>query len=98
MLKNDAIYNSSFRFRNINFNNVNDINFAINIIIIIAITLFETLIVIALILKLIIVIIFDVINIVFIIIVIFEKPVFKLIAFDLNIKDCFAMNASLDKS
>ena len=97
MLKNDAIYNSLFRFRDINLNNINDIYFAINIIVIIATTLFKTLIVIVFILKLIIVIIFDV-NIIIIIIVVFEGPIFKLIAFDFNIKKRLTMNASFDKS
>ena len=88
MLKNDVIYNLSFRFRDINFNNINDINFAINIIIVIATTFFEILIIIAFIFKLVIIII---------IIIIFEKFVFKLIAFDLNIKDCFIINVSFNK-
>ena len=97
MLKNDVIYNSSFRLWNINLNNINDINLAINIVII-ATTLFEIFIIIVLIFKLIIVIIFNVDIVVIIIIVFFfEEFVFKLIAFDLNIKDCFAINASLDK-
>ena len=98
MLKDDAIYNLLFRFQNIDLSNVNDINFTINIVII-ATTLFEILIIIALILELIIIIIFNV-NIVVIIAIIFffKGSVFKLIAFDLDIKDCFIMNASLDKS
>ena len=97
MLKNDAIYNSSFRFQNIDFNNINDIYFAINIAVI-ATTLFETLIVITLISKLIIVIIFDIIDIVIIIIIVFKKVVFKLIAFNLDMKDCLIINALFDKS
>ena len=97
MLRSDAIYNSLFRFRNIDFNNVNDIYFAINIIVVIAITLFEILIVIIFILKLVIVIVINV-DIVIIIIVIFEKSVLKLIAFGFNMKKRFIMNASFDKS
>ena len=97
MLKDDAIYNSSFRFRNIDLNNINDIYFAINIIII-TMTLFEILIIIILIFKLVIVIVFNVINIIIIIIIVFEKPILKLIAFDLNMKNYFAINVSLDKS
>ena len=98
MLRNDVIYNLSFRLRDIDFNNVNDIYFAINIIVVIATTLFETLITVVFILKLVIVIIFDVINIIAIIIITFEKPIFKLIAFDFDIKRRLIMNASLDKS
>ena len=98
MLKDDAIYNSSFRFQNIDLNNVNDINLAINIIII-ATTLLETFIIIILIFKLIIVIIFNVdIVIIIVIVFLFERFIFKLIAFDFDIKNCLAMNASLDKS
>ena len=106
MLKNNAFYNSSFRFRNIDFNNVNDIYFAINIIVIIATTLFETLIIVIFIFELIIVIVFNVDIIIIIVIVIviiffvivFERFILKLIAFDFNIKSCFAMSASFDKS
>ena len=178
MLKNDAIHNSSFRFRDINLNNINDINLAINIIVIIAITFLETLVVAIFILKLIIIIVINVniaaivvivIVIVFFIIVsegpcyaserkkplivrnaketirydqlwvfyksypsillrkqevlstamprcanasakdalmlrrslllchIHGRPVFKLIAFGLNIKDCFTISALFDK-
>ena len=68
MLKDDAIYDLSFRFRNINFNNINDIYFAINIKIIIATTLFEAFIVVF-IFELIIVIVIDV-NVIVIVIVI----------------------------
>ena len=98
MLRDDAIYNSSFRFQNINFNNVNDINLAINIVII-ATTLFEIFIIIAFVFKLVIIIVFD-INIIVIIIIIsfFERFIFKFIAFDFDIKNCFAMSASFDKS
>ena len=99
MLKNDAIYNLLFRFRDINFNNVNDIYFAINIVII-ATTLFETFIALF-VFKFIIIIVFNV-NIVVIIaivifVVVFKKFIFKLIAFDLDIKNCFTINALFDK-
>ena len=101
MLRNDVIYNSSLRFRNINLNNVNDIYFAINIAVI-ATTLFEFLIVIVFIFELVIVIVINV-NIVVIIvivffIIVFEGLIFKLIAFDFDIKDYFIMSASFDKS
>ena len=96
MLKNDAIYNSLFQFRNIDLNNINDIYFAINIAVITT-TFFEIFIVIVFVLKLVIVIVFDVDDIVIIIIVVFERSVFKLIAFDFNIKDCFIISASFDK-
>ena len=98
MLKNDVIYDSSFRFRDISLSNVNDIYFAINIAII-TITLFETFIAIALVFKLVIIIVINV-NIVIVVAIVplFEKSVFKLIAFDLNMKDCFIMSASFDKS
>ena len=69
MLKNDAIYNSSFRFQNINLNNINNIYFAINIVII-ATTLFEVFIIIALILKFVIVIVINV-DIVIVIVIVF---------------------------
>ena len=105
MLKNDAIYNSSFRLRNIDFNNINDIYFAINIIVVIATTLFEILITLF-IFELVIVIIINgnvavivviVIAIVFLVII-FERFVFKFIAFDLDIKSRFAMSTPFDKS
>ena len=96
MLRDDAIYNSSFRFRNINFNNVNDIYFAINIIVIIATTLFEALIV-FFVFKFIIVIVINV-NIIIVIIVVFERFIFKLIAFNFDIKRRFIMSVSFDKS
>ena len=97
MLRDDAIYNLSFRFRNINLSNISDINLAINIVIITT-TLFETLIIIALIFELIIIIVFNV-DIVIVIVIVspFKGPVFKFITFDFNIKGCFAMSASLDK-
>ena len=95
MLKNDAIYNLSFRFRDINLDNVNDIYFAINIIIIIATTFLKTLIVVIFVFKFVIVIIFDVDDIV--VIIIFERFVFKLIAFGFDIKRRFIMSASFDK-
>ena len=69
MLKNDAIYNSSFRFRDINLKNINDIYFAINIVVI-PTTFFETLIVIALIFKFIIIIVINV-DIVIVIVIVF---------------------------
>ena len=96
MLKNDAIYDLSFRFRNINLNNVNDIYFAIDIIVIIATTLFEAFIVVIFIFKFDIVIVVD-INII-VIIIIFEKPVIKFIVFDFDIKRRLIMSASFDKS
>ena len=96
MLKNDAIYNSSFRFQDIDFNDINDTYFAINIIIVISTTLLETLIVVIFILKFDIVIVVNVDIVV--IIIIFEKPVIKLIAFDFDIKKRFIMSASFDKS
>ena len=102
MLKSDAIYNSSFRFRNIDFNNVNDIYFAINIIVVIATTLFETFIIVIFVFELVIIIIIDVNVIVIVVIVffviVFERFVFKLVAFGFDIKNCFAMSISLDKS
>ena len=97
MLKNDAIYNSSFRFQDINLDNVSDIYLAINIILVITMTLFETFIVVAFVFELVIVIVFNINNIVIIIIVAFEKPVFKLIAFDFNLNKRFAMSALFDK-
>ena len=97
MLKNDAIYNLLFRFRNIDFNNVNDIYFAINIIVIIATTFLKTFIAAVFILKFVIVIIIN-INIIIIFIIIFEKPVLKLIVFGFNIKKRFATNTLFDKT
>ena len=93
-MKSDAIYNLSFRFQNINLNNINDIYFAINIIIIIATTLFETLIVIIFIFKLIIIIVIVVIEIfvIIIFIIVSEKLIFKFIAFDFDIKRRLAIN------
>ena len=96
VLKNDAIHNSLFRFQNINLNNVNDIYFAINIIVIVTRTLFETFIIIIFILKLIIVIIIIVIEI--FVVIILEKFVLKFIVFDFNIKRRLIMSASFDKS
>ena len=98
MLRDDAIYNSFFRFRDIDFSNVNDINFAINIVII-ATTLFEVFVIIALVFELVIVIIFN-INIIVIIVIVFlfKEFVFKFIAFDFDIKDYFAISALFDKS
>ena len=96
MLRGDVIYNLSFRFRGIGFSNVNDIYFAISIAVI-ATTFFETFVVIVFVFKLVIIIVFDVDDIVVIIIVIFEESVFKLIAFDFDIKNCFAMNTLFDK-
>ena len=106
MLRDDAIYNSSFRFRNINFNNVNDINLAINIIIVIATTFFKTFIAVIFVLELVIVIVININIVVIIVIVIvivffvivFERSISKLIAFGFDMKNYLAMNASLDKS
>ena len=99
MLRNDAIYNLSFRFQDIDFNNVNDIYFVINIIVIIAITLFKTFIFVAFIFKFVVVIVINVnIIIIIIIIIVFEKSVFKFIAFDFDIKKRLIMNALFDKS
>ena len=95
MLKNDAIYNSLFRFRNINLNNINDIYFVIDIIIVIATTFLKAFIIIIFIFNLDIVIIINV-DIV-IIIVIFKKFVIKFIAFGSNIKRRLIMNISFDK-
>ena len=95
MLRDNAIHNSSFRFRDINLDNVNDINLAINIAVI-ATTLLEIFIIVVFVLKLVIVIVFNV-DIVIIIIVVFEKPIFKLIAFGFNIKKRLTMSASFDK-
>ena len=98
MLKDDVIYNSSFRFRDINFDNINDIYLAINIIVIIAITFLETLIIIVFIFEFIIVIVFDVDDVIIIIIIVFEKFVLKFIAFDFDIKKRFIMNVLFNKS
>ena len=98
MLRDDAIYDSLFRFRDINLDNVNNIYLAINIIIIIATTLFKILIVVIFIFKFIIVIIFDVDDIVIIIIIVFERFIFKFIAFDFDIKRRLIINALFDKS
>ena len=99
MLKNDAIHNSLFRFQNIDLNNINDIYFAINIIIIIATTFFKNFIAVAFILKLVIIIVIIVIKVSVIIalIVISEKSVLKFVTFDFDIKRRFAINAPLDK-
>ena len=102
MLKDDAIYNSSFRFQNIHLNNVNDIYFAINIIIIISTTLFKFFIVVFT-FEFIIIIVIDVDVIVIVIVIVlfvivFERFVFKLIVFDFNIKNYLIMNTSFDKS
>ena len=97
VLKSDAIYNSSFRFQNIDFNNVNDIYFAINIIVVIAMTFFKIFVVVVFVFKFIIVIVFDV-NIVVVIIIVFKKFVFKFIAFGFDIKKRLAMNISFNKS
>ena len=72
MLKDDAIYNLSFRFQNIDLNNINDIYFAINIVVI-ATTLLKTFIVVIFIFKLVIIIVFDVDNIIIIIIVVLKN-------------------------
>ena len=97
MLRNDVIYNLSFRFRNVDFNNINNINLAINIIII-ATTLFETFIIITLIFKLVIIIVFNVdIVVVIVIVSLFERFILKLIVFDFDIKGFLVMSASLDK-
>ena len=97
MLRDDAIYNSSFRFRNINFDNVNDIYFAINIIVVIATTLFKAFVVVIFVFELVIVIVFCDYDIIVAIIIVFEKSVFKFIAFDFDMKRRFALNASFDK-
>ena len=97
MLKDDAIYDLSFRFRNINLDNVNDIYFAINIIVVIAITLFEDLIIIVFVFKLIIIIVFNINNIIIVIIIVFKEFVLKFIAFDFDIKRRFIMNALFNK-
>ena len=95
MLKNDAIYNLSFKFRNIDFNNINNIYFAINIIVIIATTLLEALIVVIFIFEFIIVI---VIVVIVVLIVVSEGFIFKFIAFGFDMKRRLIMNASLHKS
>ena len=96
MLRNDVIYNLLFRFRNIDFNNINMIYFAIKIIVVIATTLFEILIVVIFVFKLIIVIVINV-DIVFVVIVVFERSILKLIAFDFDMKRRFIMSALFDK-
>ena len=102
MLRSDAIYNLLFRFQNINLNNINDIYFAINIIVIIATTLFETLIVVVFIFELVIVIVINVdiavIVIIVIIIIAFKRFIVKFIVFDFDIKRRFTINTSLKKS
>ena len=97
MLRDDAIYNLSFRFRDINFDNVNDIYLAISIIVIIITTLFEVFIVIIFIFKFVIVIVFNVDDIVIVIIIVFKKPIFKFIVFDFDIKKRLTMSALFDK-
>ena len=96
MLRSDATYNLLFRFQNLNLNNINDIYFVINIIFIIAMTLFEALIVVIFIFKLVIVIVVIVIEIFVIVVLIFKEPVFKFIVFDFNIKRRLAMSVSLN--
>ena len=76
MLKDGVIYNLSFWFQNINLSNINDINFAINIIVI-ATTLFEAFVIITLIFKLVIIIVFNVNIVVVIVIVFFLKGLFS---------------------
>ena len=107
MLRNDAIYNLSFRFRDIDLNNINDIYFAINIIVIIATTLFEIFIAVIFVFKfdivivinvdivvvIVIVIIVIVVMVIVVIIIIFKRSVIKLVAFDFDIKKCFIMSA-----
>ena len=97
MLKDDVIYNSSFRLRDINFDNINDIYLAINIIAVIATTFFKAFVTAIFVFEFVIIIVFDVDDIVVIIIVAFKKSVFKFIAFDFNMKRRFAMNVSFDK-
>ena len=97
MLRNDVIYNLLFRFRDIDLNNINDIYFAINIIVIIATTLFKALIVVIFVFKFIIVIVIDV-DIFIVFIVAFEKLIFKFIVFDFDIKRRFIMSALFNKS
>ena len=98
VLKSDIIYDSLFRFRNINLDNVNDIYLAINIIVIITTTFFKIFIVAVFVFELVIVIVFNINDIVIIIIIIFEKPILKLIIFDFNIKRRFIINALFNKS
>ena len=100
MLKNDIIYYLLFKLRNIDLNNINDTYFAINIIVIIATTLFETLIAVIFVFKLVIIIIVIVIEIFIIVIfiVIFKEFIFKFIAFDFNIKRRLIISASFNKS
>ena len=101
MLRSGAIYDLLFRFRNIDLDNINDIYFAINIIIIIATTLLKAFIA-PFIFELIIVIVINVdivvIVIIIIIIVISERFIVKFIVFDFDIKRRFAMSASFNKS
>ena len=96
MLKSDVIYNSSFEFRDINLNNVNDIYFAIDIIVIIITMLLKAFIVVVFIFEFNIVIVVNV-NIV-IIIVAFKRPVIQFTIFDFDMKKRLIMNTSLDKS
>ena len=96
MLKNDAIHNLLFRFRNIDLNNINDIYFAINIIVIISITLLKALIAVIFIFKPIIIIVINV-DIAIVIIVAFKRLIFKFIVFDFNINRRLAMSASFNK-
>ena len=98
MLRNDAIYNLLISFQNIDLSSVNDIYFAINIIIIIATMFLEVFIVVIFVFKFVIIIVIIVIEVLVIVVLIFEKSVFKLIVFDFNIKRRLAMSASLDKS
>ena len=80
------------------FNNVNDIYFAINIIVIIATTIFETLIAVVFVFKFIIVIVIVVIEVFVIVILISEKPGFKFIAFGFDMKRRFTISALFEKS
>ena len=103
MLRDDVIQNLLFRFQYIDFNNINDIyfaiNIAINIIVIITTTLFETLIAAAFILKFAIIIVIAVIIIIIVIfVIVIKRFIVKLIAFDFDIKKRLIMNALLDKS
>ena len=77
----------------------------INIIVIIAITLFKAFIdffifelIIIIVINVNIVIIIVIIIIIIFFVIIFEKSIFKFIAFDFNIKKRLIMNASFDKS
>ena len=95
MLKDDVIYNLSFRFKDINLNNVNNIYFAIDIIVVIITTFFKVFIVDVFVFEfdIVIVVDFDIV----IIIVVFEKFIIKFIAFDFDIKKRFIMSVSFDK-